>query len=133
MTVRELASAFVKAFNDHNVEALEELLNADFTYQDPAAPTPTGNAATFLKLQGAIFGAFPDVNFNVSAEVIGDNGAFLSFLTTGAGQGEFAGLDINGKKISVEEGALIQCTNGRISRIEFFSDTMKLYRQMGLA
>jgi steroid delta-isomerase-like uncharacterized protein len=133
MTIRELASAFVKAFNDHNVEALEKLLSLDFSYKDPAAPAPTGNSTDFLKLQGAIFGAFPDVNFNVNAEVIGVDGAFLSFLTTGEGRGEFAGLDINGKKIDVEEGALLQCANGRISRLEFFSDTLKLFRQMGLA
>jgi steroid delta-isomerase-like uncharacterized protein len=133
MTIRELALAFVKAFNDHNVEALGGLLSADFSYQDPAAPVPNGNSSDFLKLQRGIFDAFPDVNFDVRAEVIGVDGAFLSFLTTGEGRGEFAGLDINGKKINVEEGALIQCADGRISRLEFFSDTMKLYRQMGLA
>ncbi len=130
--IQKIAADFVTVFNRHDPEALGALLGSGFSYFDPVAPVPSGGSVEFVELQRAIFKVFPDIRFEVTEQVIAESAAFVAFRTTGNGKGKFGDLDVSGRNIDVEEGALLKCANGRISRMLFYSDTLKISRQLGL-
>jgi steroid delta-isomerase-like uncharacterized protein len=126
-----LARRFVAAHNAHDVSGMLALLAEPFEYRDPAAPASVRTRADLADLYTGIFGAFPDIRFDVTDVFAGDDGAFLVFRTTGTGAGVFAGKDVRGRVIDVEEAGLFRVSGDRIWLVHFFSDTLTLDRQLG--
>lgn len=127
----DLARRFIDAHNAHDAAAMIGLLADPFEYRDPAAPVPVRNRRELEELYRGLFGAFPNLHFEITAELAGDNGVFLVLRTTGKGVAEWAGKDMRGRTIDVEEACLFRFTGERISLAHFFSDTLKLDRQLG--
>jgi steroid delta-isomerase-like uncharacterized protein len=128
---RTLAHRFIDAHNAHDTRRMCALLGPAFEYRDPAAPAPVRTVAELERMYDELFGAFPDLRFTVTAELVGDDGVFLVLHTTGRGTGSWAGKDMRGRMIEVEEACLFRFADERIGLVHFFSDTLALDRQLG--
>jgi steroid delta-isomerase-like uncharacterized protein len=126
-----LARRFVAAHNAHDVDGMLALLAEPFEYRDPAAPAPVRTRDELAALYRGLFAAFPDLRFEVTDALFGDDGAFLVLRTTGTGAGTWAGKDMRARTIAVEEAALFRATGDRLWLVHFFSDTLTLDRQLG--
>ncbi len=128
---RALAHRFIEAHNAHDPRGMSALLSPDFEYRDPAAPAPVRSVAELDRMYDGLFAAFPDLHFRVTAELVGADGVFLVLHTTGRGTGAWAGKDMAGRTIEVEEACLFRFAAERIALVHFFSDTLTLDRQLG--
>jgi predicted ester cyclase len=128
---RVLAHRFIEAHNAHDPRRMCGLVSSDFEYRDPAAPEPVRSAAELERMYDGLFAAFPDLHFRVTSELVGSDGVFLVLHTTGRGTGVWAGKDMRGRRIEVEEACLFRFAGSRIALVHFFSDTLTLDRQLG--
>jgi steroid delta-isomerase-like uncharacterized protein len=128
---RTLAQRFIAAHNAHDARGMCTLLSSAFEYRDPAAPAAVRTTAELERMYDGLFAAFPDLQFRITAELVGDDGVFLVLRTTGRGTGSWAGKDMRGRTIDVEEACLFRFAGERIALVHFFSDTLALDRQLG--
>ncbi|HEY8327638.1 MAG TPA: ester cyclase [Rhodanobacter sp.] len=122
---------FIAAHNRHDIAGMLARLTENAEIADPASPIPLHGKADIEPQYRIIFGAVPDIHFEVTHLIAEGDLVFAALHTTGRGAGEFMGRDITGKKIEVAEAMLARIEGGRIAWGQFYSDTAKLSLALG--
>jgi predicted ester cyclase len=101
------------------------------TLIDPFLPAPLTSKNSILEFWSGLFNAFPDMRHRVDDIVVGEGKAFVAFTTSGIGKGSLGPVNVEGKRVEIEEGYLIQLDDGGlIARLTVFLDTAKLSKQL---
>jgi steroid delta-isomerase-like uncharacterized protein len=122
---------FLQALNGHDIEKMKFLFAENATLIDPFLPAPLISKTSILEFWSRLFNAFPSMKHRVEESVVGAGKAFVSFTTAGVGKGSLGPVNVDGKKVEIEEGYLIQLDDvGLIARLTVFLDTAKLSKQI---
>ena len=124
-----LVEGLMAAFNDRNLDALDELMAPDVVIHGAGGQGVEGMKAD---LQGFVT-SFPDAHADL--EDVVDMGETVVFRDTcsGTNTGEFYGDPPTGRRISYTEVTAIRIVDGRVAEAWYFHDDATFMRQMGLA
>lgn len=131
MDPKQIVRTFVAAHNCHDIDGMLEQLTDDAEISDPASPIPLHGKASIRPQYELIFGALPDINFEITQIISEGDTVFAALRTTGTGAGDFMGTDISGRHIEVLEAMLVRIENNKIAEGQFYSDTAKLSQALG--
>lgn len=131
MDSKQVVLSFIDAHNRHDINGMLARLTEKVELADPASPIPLHGKADIRRQYELIFGAFPDIRFEVTHLIAEDDLVFAALYTTGTGSGDFMGLDVTGKTVRVHEAMLARIAGDQIAWGQFYSDTAKLSKELG--
>ena len=99
---RLVQQAFIdRVLNDHDLDALDELVAEDFYEQNPPPGMGPGRQG-FSDYLGSMFAAFPDLRWDVKHSVAQDGCVAMWSVWSGTHRGEFMGIPATGRTVAVE-------------------------------
>lgn len=132
MTSKEILSEWIKAFNDHDVEALTASYHPEAINYQVAAGEPLIGREKIRDDLINFFSAFPDVYADVE-NLIGDGDwAAWEWLGGGTFKGEFLGVEPTGKSFKLRGCGFFQMKEGLIIYQRGYWDKLTWFSQIGL-
>lgn len=121
---------FEEVWNDKKVNAVDELMAANYVHHDPQSTIPSGIAG-YKEFVTYYLNAFPDVRFTLEDEISEADTVVTRWTATGTHDGDLSGLPRTGKRFTVTGMTMARVSNGRV--VESWSnwDTMGLMQQLG--
>ncbi|MEZ4862406.1 MAG: ester cyclase [Caldilineaceae bacterium] len=104
-----------EAWNQGNLDTVDELFAAETVYHDPDHGDITGRAAV-KELINEFRTAFPDLQFTIEQQMVEGEVVATRWQATGTHQGEYRGVAPTGKSITLSGVTLFQVT--AVSRVE---------------
>jgi steroid delta-isomerase-like uncharacterized protein len=133
-TQEELMRAIMKAYNDHDTEALGALLSDDVVFTDPNG-VHSGKEAVLANEQ-EFFDAFPDCVWPMESVhlFIGEDPETiaLTWSLRGTQTGAMSGLPATGKKLELSGVNIGKVHDGLLTEATFYFDNYDLMAQLGL-
>lgn len=120
-----------QAFNDHNLDAWDEVCTSDFVNHDPGLPTPDADLTTIKQTIGAMQTAFPDMRTQ-EIEVIADGNSVAVHQTMrGTHKENFMGIPATNKQVSFSGVWLAHLSNGKLKEQWVYFNALGLLQQLG--
>ncbi|MEJ6979551.1 ester cyclase [Pedobacter sp. P351] len=130
---KEVTAKIMKAFDDGDANALDNLIAADAVSHSEMPPEikSTGLQAVkeMLKMQKA---AFPDIKTKIHVMAVAGDTVIAYFTSTGTNSGSFMGMPATNKKINTEGVDIIRFKNGKAVEHWGVYDNMKMMQQLGM-
>jgi len=135
---RKFVKAYLAAWNDHDPEALEDLVTDYVVWIDPALAEPLRGVEAVKGFMLDSWRAFPDLRFESAgpACVAEESGVVTwPWRMTGTNRGPIdpPGFAATGRRIDVEGVDVWEFSEDRIARYRAYYDMTDLSRQLGLA
>ena len=135
--VREFAARYLASWNDHNAEAMADLVTEDIVWTDPALPEPARGIAAVQEFMRASWQAFPDLRFeepNPPHLSTGGDAVACAWRMHGTMTGPLdpPGFAPTGKAMTVDGVDLWIMRDERIAVYRAFYDLTDLSRQLGI-
>jgi steroid delta-isomerase-like uncharacterized protein len=129
---------YLAAWNDHDPNAMAELLTDDIVWEDPALPAPARGIPAVQAFMRAGWVGFPDLRFDATdaphLTVDGDEVAWRWRMRgTMTGPLDPPGFAPTGRVMAVEGVDLWTLRDGRIARYRAFYDMNDVARQLAIA
>ena len=128
------AVPYFEAWNAHDARAVTAALADGGTYADPATEGPLAGAALADHAR-RLFGAFPDLNFEVlgcqPADACADGTMVVQWLMRGTNTGPWNGQPPTGRPVAVRGVDVFTVTAGEITSAEGYFDRQGLAEQLG--
>ena len=122
---------FDEVWNKGNVSAFPELVSRDLVVHNP----PVGIPGNFDGIQQSISihrAGFPDLHFDIDAQVAeGDQVATL-WTAAGTHLGEWVGYPPSGKTVNVQGMSLQTYRDGKLTELWLGVDMLDWFQQLGL-
>ena len=119
-----------EVINNKNLDAIDELMTADYIDHDPPPGVEPG-AAGMKQMMGMFFAAFPDLSSNVIQLVAEGDLVVGVMTTTGTHKGEFMGVPATGKRFSMTEVHMVRVVDGKAVEHWGVGDSMAMMQQLG--
>jgi predicted ester cyclase len=103
MIDRTLSRYFEDVWNAGHVDALDDLLTADYVNHSPAIPNPPPGPEGLKPIVRAMRAAIPDLHYTILDLVIGDRKAAVYVQVTGTQVGPLFGLPPTGKPFELRQ------------------------------
>jgi steroid delta-isomerase-like uncharacterized protein len=130
---KAVARRFFDAWNEGDLDALDEVMAPDAENHDPQDPFPSdGGAEAAKKLVSMYREAFPDVHFEVDHQVAEGDYVVTRWTATGTHEGELMGIPATGKRSTVTGVSIDRFEGGRIVEGWTNWDTLGMMQQLGL-
>ena len=128
------AVPYFEAWNAHNARAVIAALADGGTYADPATEGPLAGAALADHAR-RLFGAFPDLNFEVvgaqPADASADGTMVIQWLMRGTNTGPWNGQPPTGRPVAIPGVDVFTVAAGEITSAEGYFDRQTLAEQLG--
>jgi steroid delta-isomerase-like uncharacterized protein len=129
---------YLAAWNDHDANAMAELLTEDIVWEDPALPAPARGVAAVQEFMRGGWVGFADLRFDETDSphrtAEGDQVAWRWRMRgTMTGPLDPPGFAPTGRAMEVEGVDLWTMRDGRIARYRAFYDMNDVARQLGIA
>ncbi len=122
-----------EAFNEGNLDIVDELVTDGFVNHDAAAPEPqVGIAAARASISG-YRDAFPDLKITIEEQVADGDRVATRWSARGTHRGELMGMPATGKQATVTGITIDKIENGRIAESWTNWDTLGMLQQLGVA
>jgi steroid delta-isomerase-like uncharacterized protein len=121
-----------EVFRNRNVDAIDDLLTDDFVEHIRFPGQAEGKQGT-KEFIGQMLDAFPDLQYDVEAEIAEGDMVAAQMVMTGTHQGEFLGIPPTGRKVSVHFMDMARVRNGKFSDHWGLADTGAMMAQLGVA
>jgi steroid delta-isomerase-like uncharacterized protein len=121
-----------EVFRNRNVDAIDDLLADDFVEHILFPGQAAGKQGT-KEFIGQMLEAFPDLEFEVEAEIAEGDMVASQMVMTGTHRAEFAGIPATGRKVSVHFMDMGRVRNGKFSDHWGLADTGALMTQLGVS
>jgi len=123
-----LVEGLLAAFNDRNIEALDELMAPDVVIHGAGGQGVEGMKED---IKGFV-ASFPDARADLQDLVdMGDKVVFRD-VCSGTNTGEFFGAPATGRHVAYTEVTAIRISEDRVVEAWYFHDDAEFMRQMGL-
>ena len=122
---------FEEVWNQGSVSSYQELASRDLVMHN----TPQGITGDFEGIQQAISihrTAFPDLRFEIDAQVAEGDKVVTLWTATGTHQGEWVGIPPTGKQISIQGMTLQRYQNRKIVEGWIAVDMLDFMQQLGV-
>lgn len=128
---RVVHQAFIdRVLNEHDLDALDELVAEDFHEQNP--PPGQGPGRQGLRdFLVSMFVAFPDLRWDVKQSVAADGCVAVWSVWSGTHRGEFMGIPATGRTVAVEAWTMDTLRDGLLVESRILMDAMGMLTQLG--
>ena len=128
---------YLAAWNDHDAEAMADLVTDDVVWEDPALPAPARGPAAVQDFMREAWVAFPDLRFDESDHphrtAGGDQVAWRWRMRgTNTGPIDPPGFAPTGRRWELDGVDLHEYRDGRVCKLRIVFDMMTASRQLGL-
>src|SRR5262245_35367000 len=127
-----LAQQLVDAWNSLDPERVLSLLADEHVYEDVTFGAVNRSPAETRRFFEGAYAAFPDIQFDATASVVGAERGALEWTMTGTHRGDMPGLPATGKPFRVRGATVFEIAGGKISGVHDYWDSATLLRQLGL-
>ena len=118
--------------NTGNLEALDEVVDADAIDHDPAPDQGRGPQG-FKDFFGTLRAAFPDLELAPVTVVADDDHVAMAYTITGTHEGEFMGIAATGERISARGCEIVKFRDAKLIERWGSSDEMGIMTQLGMS
>lgn len=115
----------------HDVDALVNLFTKDVVYDDVPLEIVAKGHAELQDLFEATFAALPDWAMTLVSVVADQDRGAAEWIMSGTHEGDFPGYPATGRALSVRAAAIIQFSDGRISKWADFWSLSTFEAQLG--
>lgn len=116
--------------NQHNLDALDELLSPNFVdHSGMTSPPGLEGTKAFFSI---MFAAFPDMHFTIRQQLAEGDQVMTYKTFHGTHQGDFMGIPPTGKQVSFNVIDIFTVVEGKLSEHWTVSDMLSLMQQLGL-
>ena len=128
-----LVKAFVAAWNDQGVDAIDSLVTADVVLDDLAIGEKTSGPRELKAFMKGAFADIPDYRWVMTkvfaqGESVATEWVFSGTMTTPALVGD--GRPVTGKKFSVRGAGMYQLDRGKFTRYTDYYNQLEIVRQV---
>ncbi len=127
---RDLARRFTDAWDEGDLNALDELLAEDFVDHDPVPGQDAGREG-YKQVTSAFFAAFPDLRVRNEDVIAEGDKAVLRWTARGTHQGELMGISATGRTVTLKGIDVIRVAEGRIAERWGEFDALGMLQQLG--
>ena len=121
---------WIKAWNAHDLDAVQKLLAPDFVRHDANLPEVVGPPAERDFMVG-VFGAFPDIQFEPQQFTAQGDIVVARIRVRGTHRGEFLGIPATGRAIAVQSIETFRLADGKVVEQWVLMDALGLLQQLG--
>ena len=116
--------------NQHNLDALDELLSPDFVdHSGMSSPPNLKGARSFFTM---MFAAFPDMRFEIRQQLAEGDRVMTYKTFHGTHRGPFMGIPATGKEVTFDNIDIMTVTEGKITEHWTVGDMLRLMQQLGV-
>ena len=120
-----------EVLNDKNVNAVDELMAANYIDHNPAPGVPSGTEG-MKQLMSMFFSAFPDLHATIDV-LVAEGDLVVGLITnTGTHTGDFMGIPATGKKVSFTETHIVRIADGKAVEHWGNQDDMGMMQPLGV-
>ena len=127
----ELAERYVAAWNSHDPVAVAAMFVEGGTYEDPTTDGPVAGQA-IAEAASRLFGAFPDLLFEIEDVLQGEGAAAIQWLMRGTNNGPFAGAPPTGKALALKSAHFLRTRDSLVASAVGYLDHRTVAAQLGL-
>ena len=120
-----------EVWNKHNLTVIDEMLDPDFTENNPYLSTP--GPAAFKEYASRFLKAFPDTHFVIEDLFGQDDRVARRWCLTATHTGSFFGEKPTGKTIKIKGLGIYRFVGGALAESWTSFDQFDLLKQIGLA
>jgi steroid delta-isomerase-like uncharacterized protein len=121
---------WIEAWNTQDLDAVEDLVVAEFVRHDANLPEVVGPAAQRDFMLG-VFGAFPDIQFELQQFIAQGDLAVAHMRVRGTHRGEFLGISATGRTIAIQSVETFRLADGKVAEQWVLMDALGLLQQLG--
>jgi steroid delta-isomerase-like uncharacterized protein len=119
-----------EVLNQHDLDALTELVAEDFVEQNPPPGQGPGREG-LRQFLAQMFEAFPDLRWRIE-EAVAEGDRVASWSTwEGTHRGTFFGVPPTGRTVAVEAWTIDHFRDGKMAESRIIMDVMGLMQQLG--
>ena len=122
---------FEAAWNQGDMDVVDEIYAATYVNNDPANPGVSGPAGQ-KQLIGMYRAAFPDTTFTIEAQVAEGDQVVTRWTARGTHQGELMGMAATNKEITITGITIDRIAGGKITESWSNWDTIGMMQQLGV-
>lgn len=122
---------FEEIWNKKNVDAVDELMAANYVHNDLSSPPVTNGAEGYKQFVRYYLAAFPDVHFTVHDEVAMGDMEATRWTVSGTHQGDLPNIPKTGRRFSVTGMSMGRIENGKFVESWNNWDALGLMQQLG--
>ena len=122
---------FWEGFNDHNLDAWDEVCTPNFINHDPSLPVPDADLPTIKEIIGGLQAAFPDLKVSEEDLISEDDKIVVRLTFRGTHKGEFMGVPASAKEVTFTGTFINRLTGGKIDEHWGIFDALGLLQQIG--
>ena len=119
-----------EAFNQGNLEVLDELVAQDVVDHDPAPGQASGREG-IKHFVSTLRTAFPDLQLAVENMVAEGDYVAFNYTISGTHQGEFMGIEPTGNRVSVRAMEMVRIAGGQMVDRWGNTDQVGMLQQLG--
>lgn len=122
-----------EAFNNRNLDILEEVLHPDFVNHQEVFPLEAKKGPeVFRELYSAFFNIFSDVKADYTHVIAEDDYVMARDFISGTNDGKINGNPPTGKKVKFEVFHLYRLKDGKLIERWGLTDDLSLMKQLGV-
>jgi steroid delta-isomerase-like uncharacterized protein len=124
-------SLLEEAFNNGNLDAIDELVTPTVISHDAAIPEDIVGVARVKEVTAGYRAAFPDLTFKIEQQIGDGDLVATQWTARGTQEGELMGIPPSGKQATVTGITIDRFEDGRIAESWTNWDTLGLLQQIG--
>jgi steroid delta-isomerase-like uncharacterized protein len=127
---KAIVRRWVEAFNEGNLDAVDELVTGSYLRHDPNAPEVRGPEEE-KQLIAMYRSAFPDLHFTIEDMIAEGDKVAMRVGISATHKGELLGIPATGKQLSVTGTEVYRLAEGKIDEQWVNVDTLGMMQQLG--
>ncbi|WP_227374311.1 ester cyclase [Haladaptatus halobius] len=121
-----------EVWGDGNVEMIDEIYDENFVLHDPSSPDETQGRDDYKEYVEAYRTAFPDSEYAAEEMVAEGDTVALRYTARGTHEGELAGIEPTGERVTVSGMELYHVADGKIVEMWTNYDALGMFQQLGV-
>jgi steroid delta-isomerase-like uncharacterized protein len=124
---------YVQAYNDGDLDAIDETCTADLVVHQPPYPDTTGIQA-HREATAALRQAFPDMKLSFVDQIVQGDRSVVRWTMTGTHSGQSPAVPVppTGKQIRLTGCAIDRVVDGKVAETWNYVDYLGLLQQLGV-
>ena len=127
-----MARYFNEAWNEGNLDVLDELIAPDYVNHNPAFPGLPNGPEGLKPIMAGFRAGFPDLRFVIEEQIEEGDRVVTRFTARGTQTGEFMGIPPTGRSIEVAGIQIERIVDSKIVEHWRVSDDLGMLTQLGV-
>jgi len=120
------------SWNAHDIAGVLSFYDEDITWTNIALEETYTGKEQVRRFLAELFGAFPDLSFEVTYKIARGNNVAEQWLIRGTHRGSFIGVPATGRRVEIPGMSMVELRDGKFLSDHFYFDSGVALRQMGL-